>query len=311
MRKLLEPSLYYFSVVAQAGSLTSATEKLGLTVSALSRHIAKLEGDLGMPLFERHARGMVLSHAGRLLLRHAQRTLADAESVFEEIQGEERRRSRTLTIACTEGFAFDFLPVSLGGFASEHPDVAIQLEVVPSDRASQMLLSGEASIALAFSFKPEPGVVVQFAQRAPVMALMQLGHPLAPRAKIALKDLAAFPVLLQDKGTTNRQLFDIACNVEGIEIVPMMTSRYVAALYRFAQVVPDAIMPSGYVSVAKRLGADKLTAIPFDNPLLTQRRLQVLTLAGRQLDDLAEECLRWIIDDLTRTSIKDSIAVTE
>ncbi|MDR5741154.1 MULTISPECIES: LysR family transcriptional regulator [unclassified Caballeronia] len=302
MRKLLEPSLYYFSVVAQAGSLSAATEKLGLTVSALSRHIAKLEGDLGVSLFERHARGMVLSHAGRLLLRHAQRTLADAEAVFEEIQGEERRRARTLTIACTEGFAFDFLPVSLAAFCANHADVAIQLEVVQSDRASQMLLSGEASIALAFSFKPEAGVVVEFTQRAPVMALMHRAHPLARRSKIALRDLTAFPVLLQDKGTTNRQLFDIACDVEGIEILPMMTSRYVAALYRFAQAIPEAIMPSGYVSVAKRLAGDELTAIAFDNPLLTQRRLQVMSLAGRQLDPLAEECLQWIIADLKRTS---------
>lgn len=257
MRKLLEPSLYYFSVVAQAGSLTSATEKLGLTVSALSRHIAKLEGDVGVPLFERHARGVILSHAGRLLLRHAQRTLSDAEAVYAEIQGEERRRARTITIACTEGFAFDFLPVSLGAFCQEYRDVAIQLEVVSSERASQMLLSGEAAMALAFSFKPEAGVTVQFTQLAPVMALMHDTHPLASKTKIALKDLGAFPVLLQDKGTTNRQLFDIACNVEDIEIVPMMTSRYVAALYRFALAVPESIMPSGYVSVAKRLGATR------------------------------------------------------
>ncbi|WP_175980558.1 LysR family transcriptional regulator [Burkholderia sp. BCC1630] len=302
MRKLLEPSLYYFSVVAQAGSLTSATEKLGLTVSALSRHMAKLEGDIGVPLFERHARGMVLSYAGRLLLRHAQRTLSDAQAVYDEIQGDERRRSRTITIACTEGFAFDFLPVSLAAFCRDYPDVAIQLEVVPSERASQMLLSGEASIALTFSFKPEPGVVVQFTQRAPVMALMHEEHALAGKTTVALKELTTYPVLLQDKGTTNRQLFDIACNVESIEIQPMMTSRYVAALYRFALVVPDAIMPSGYVSVAKRMSIDGLTAVPFENPLLTQRRLQVLTLAGAQLDELANECLRWIIEDLKRTS---------
>lgn len=304
MRKLLEPSLYYFSVVAQAGSLTSATEKLGLTVSALSRHIAKLEGDIGVPLFERHARGMVLSHAGRLLLRHAQRTLSDAQAVFDEIQGDERRRSRTITIACTEGFAFDFLPVSLAAFCRAYPDIAIQLEVVPSERASQMLLSGEASIALTFSFKPEPGVVVQFTQRAPVMALMNAEHPLAGKTKISLKDLTAYPVLLQDKGTTNRQLFDIACNVEGVEIVPRLTSRYVAALYRFAQLMPLAIMPSGYVAVAKRLDGDGLTAVAFDNPLLTQRRLQVLTLAGADLSDSDKVFLAWIIDDLKRTTTR-------
>lgn len=300
MRKLLEPSLYYFSVVAQAGSLSAATESLGLTVSALSRHIAKLEGDIGVPLFERHARGMVLSHAGRMLLRHAQRTLADAEAVVDEIQGEAKRRARTLTIACTEGFAFDFLPVSLGAFTAQHPDVTLEIEVVSSERANQMLLAGEASIALAFTFKPESGVVVELTQPAPVMALMRDDHPLARQRGVALKDLAHYPVLLQDKGTTNRQLFDIACEVEGIEIVPLVSSRYVAALYRFAQVVPRAIMPSGYVSVANRLESDALVALPFDNPLLTQRRLQVKTLAGRALDGVAKACLEWIIEELKR-----------
>ncbi|WP_434667366.1 LysR family transcriptional regulator [Paraburkholderia sp. A3BS-1L] len=302
MRKLLEPSLYYFSVVAQSGSLSAATESLGLTVSALSRHIAKLEGDIGVPLFERHARGMVLSQAGRLLLRHAQRTLSDAQAVVEEIQGEERRRARKLVIACTEGFAFDFLPVAMGAFTARHPDITLEIEVVTSARANQMLLAGEAAIALAFSFKPEAGVAVQLTQPAPVMALMRNDHPLAAQRRIALKDLTRWPVLLQDKGTTNRQLFDIACGVEGIEIVPLMSSRYVAALYRFAQVVPRAIMPSGYVSVANRLEADGLVALPFDNPLLTQRRLQVKTLAGRVLDGMAKECLDWIIEQLKRAT---------
>ena len=302
MRKLLEPSLYYFSVVAQSGSLTAATEKLGLTVSALSRHIAKLEGDVGVALFERHARGMVLSHAGRLLARHAQRSLADAQSVIAEIQGDEHKRARTIRIACTEGFAFDFLPVSLGGFYSNHPDAAIELEVVSSEVASQMLMSGEVSIALSFSFKPEPGVVVRLTLPAPVMALMRRDHDLARHKIVQLADIARFPVLLQDPGTTNRQLFDIACNVEGIEIVPFVSSRYVAALYRFVQTVPQAVMPSGYVSVAKRMAGDELIALPFDNPLLQQRRLQVKTLAGRPLDGLAQECMDWIVQDLNATA---------
>jgi len=61
-------------------------------------------------------------------------------------------------------------------------------------------------------------------------------------------------------------------------------------------------MPSGYVSVAKRLVRDELTAVPFSNPVLTQRRLAVMSHAGRQLDPRAEECLQWIIADLKRTS---------
>ena len=137
MRKLLEPSpLLFFGGRAVWIVDGGDGEKLfGLTVSALSRHIAKLEGDVGVALFERHARGMVLSHAGRLLARHAQRSLADAQSVIGEIRGDEHKRARTIRIACTEGFAFDFLPVSLGGFYSNHPDAAVELEVVSSGKS--------------------------------------------------------------------------------------------------------------------------------------------------------------------------------
>jgi hypothetical protein len=116
--------------------------------------------------------------------------------------------------------------------------------------------------------------------------------------------LVAYPVLLQDKDVANRQLFDIACNVEGVEILPRLTSRYVAALYRFARIMPLAIMPSRYVAVAKRLDGYGLIAEAFENPLLTQRRLQVLTLAGAHLDELDAIFHAWIIGELKQTATR-------
>ena len=60
-----------FRGVAQAGSFTRAAESLGLSQSAISRQIGALEEDLGMPLFHRHARGLVLTEQGELLLEAA------------------------------------------------------------------------------------------------------------------------------------------------------------------------------------------------------------------------------------------------
>ncbi|RQR69844.1 MULTISPECIES: LysR family transcriptional regulator [unclassified Burkholderia] len=304
MRNLLDSSLYYFSVVAQSGSLSAATEKLGATVSALSRHIAKLEGDVGAPLFERHARGMVLSDAGRMLLRYAQSSLAEGQAVMSAIQGDKARRERKLRISCTEGFALDFLPNSLSAFYTQHRDAVISIEVTSSDGASRMLVDGDAAIALSFSLKPEPDVVAHLTLPAPVLALMSQDHPLASRQTLSLVDLQAHPVLLQDTGTTIRQLFDIACNVEGIDVVTPITSRYVASLYRFTQVIPGAIMLSGFMSVANRFEADGLVAVPFDNPLLQQRRLQVKTSAARPLTELATLCLEHLTADLQRTQAR-------
>ncbi len=304
MRNLLDSSLYYFSVVAQNGSLTAASEKLGTTVSALSRHIAKLEGDVGAALFERHARGMVLSEAGRMLLRYAQSSLADGQAVVNAIQGEQTRRQRKIKIACTEGFALDFLPNSLSASYARHPEAVIAIEVTSSDNASRMLVHGEVSIVLSFSLKPEPDVVARLTLPAPVMALMSKDHSLATRSSIALKDLQLYPVLLQDTGTTVRQLFDMACSVEGIDVATPITSRYVASLYRFTQVIPDAIMLTGFVSVVNRMAADGLVAIPFANALLQQRRLQVKISSTRPLSEFATLCLDHLIADLERENAR-------
>ena len=74
-------ALRYFLEVARTGSLSKASERLFVAVSALSRQIAKLEDEIGTPLFERRPRGMVLSEAGRLLAAHARRSLLETERV--------------------------------------------------------------------------------------------------------------------------------------------------------------------------------------------------------------------------------------
>src|SRR5580692_1295240 len=103
-------ALRYFLEVARSGSLSKASERLFVAVSALSRQIAKLEDEVGAPLFERRPRGMVLSEAGRLLVGYAQRSLLDAERVTEEIQGLSNGGRATIRIASSEGVAAHFLP---------------------------------------------------------------------------------------------------------------------------------------------------------------------------------------------------------
>lgn len=77
----------YFVEVARTGSISDASARLHVAVSAISRQIARLEGELGVALFERRPRGMSLSEAGERLLAYAQRSLLEAEHVMKEIGG--------------------------------------------------------------------------------------------------------------------------------------------------------------------------------------------------------------------------------
>lgn len=148
-------ALRYFVEVARTGSLSDASARLHVAVSAISRQIAKLESELGAPLFERRPRGMALSEAGERLLGFAQRSLLEAEHVMKEIGGLDALHGSLLKIACSEGFAIDFLPGALATFKARHPGVDFSVWVVSPADATRRVREGDADIALTFSLAPE------------------------------------------------------------------------------------------------------------------------------------------------------------
>lgn len=275
-------ALRYFLEVARSGSLSKASERLYVAVSALSRQIAKLEEEVGAALFERRPRGMVLSDAGRLLAEHAQRSLLDAERVTEEIRGLSNGGRATIRVASSEGVAPHFMPQVFARFLKTHPATHFQLDVSAPSVATQRVREGTADIAVCFSIAPEKDIHVMYSQRAPIFALVRRDHPLGRRKSVSLADLLPWPLAINNQGVTIRQLFDISCSLEGLVFEPVFVSNYHAALQSFV-LMTDAVALTGFLTVRSRLAADGLAAVPISNPELHQRTLQVQTMAGRTL----------------------------
>ncbi len=288
-------ALRYFLEVARTGSLSKASERLFVAVSALSRQIAKLEDEIGTPLFERRPRGMVLSEAGRLLAAHARRSLLETERVTEEIRGLTTGGRATLRVASSEGVARDFLPQVFVRFREIYPGAHFQMDVMAPSEATQRVRDGSADIAVCFSLSPENDINVHYAQRAPIFALVNRDHPLATRKTVSLADLLPYPLAMSGPGVTLRQLFDICCSLEGIFFDPVFVSNYHAALYSFVQQT-DAVTLSGYLTVRSRLKPDRLAAVPISNPELHQRTLQVQTMAGRTLPTAVKAFLDLLVE---------------
>jgi DNA-binding transcriptional LysR family regulator len=275
-------ALRYFLEVARSGSLSKASERLFVAGSAISRQIAKLEDEMGVPLFERRPRGMVLSEAGRLLAAHAHRSLMEQERVTEEIRGLTTESRATIRVASSEGVARDFLPQVFAHFLKTWPAAHFQLDVAAPSEATQRVRDGTADIAVCFSVAPEKDVNVHYAQRAPIFALVARDHPLALQESVSLADLMPWPLAIYGEGVTVRQLFDISCSLEGLSFEPVFVSNYGGALQSFVQQT-KAVTLVGYLTVRSRLKPDKLAAVPISNPELHQRTLQVQTMAGRTL----------------------------
>ncbi|MEZ0604523.1 LysR family transcriptional regulator [Paraburkholderia sp. IW21] len=300
-------ALRYFVEVARTGSISDASARLHVAVSAISRQIARLESELGVALFERRPRGMALSEAGERLLAYAQRSLLEAEHVMKEIGGLEALHGSMIKVACSEGFAADFLPCAMAGFRRHYPGIDFTLSVMSPGEATRRVRDGDADLALTFSLAPEKGVKVEHTERAPVLALLRADHPLAARKKVSLADVQRYPLVLPAPGTTIRQLIDITCALEGVLLEPDLTSNNSGAMYRYAQ-KSGAIMFTGLLSVRDRYGGDGFVVMPLTHPQMRQRSIQVQTMAGRELPPSVEAFRDHLIAEIGRVKPADEHA---
>ncbi len=116
-----------FHAAAETGSLTAAAEKVGLSQSAVSRQIAALEDDLGVPLFHRHARGLILTGPGKVLQTSTLQMATIAAVAESNLKDARERPQGELLITAPVGFGSTWLAPRLGGFMDEYPDVTLRL----------------------------------------------------------------------------------------------------------------------------------------------------------------------------------------
>ena len=119
--------LRIFHAVAQAGSFTHAGETLKLSQSAVSRQISHLEESINVPLFHRHARGLILTEQGETLFQTA-RDVFHRLSATEALIGEGRERPKgPLRITTTVAFGSTWLAARIGGFLELYPEISVSL----------------------------------------------------------------------------------------------------------------------------------------------------------------------------------------
>jgi DNA-binding transcriptional LysR family regulator len=119
--------LRVFHAAAEAGSFTHAAEVLRLSQSAISRQVSALEHDVGVPLFNRHARGLVLTEQGELLYRTAHDVLMQLENVKTQLSETTDKPSGTLRVTTTVGLGTGWLTERTKEFFELYPDINLQL----------------------------------------------------------------------------------------------------------------------------------------------------------------------------------------
>jgi DNA-binding transcriptional LysR family regulator len=145
-----------FYEVAEAGSFTRAGENLGLNQSSISRHIGALEHDLKVPLFHRHARGLILTEHGEILYRTARDMLMRIEATRSRLDETSELPAGNLKVTATVGIGAIWLAKRVSEFLTLYPDVRIQLIVTNEELDLAMR---EADIAIRLRRPSQPDLI--------------------------------------------------------------------------------------------------------------------------------------------------------
>lgn len=293
---LLGTASRYFLEVARTGSVTEAAARLHVAASAVSRQIGKLEEGLGCALFERRARGMVLSEAGERLAAHLRHVAQDAERVLDEVRGLGAQRLARIDVASTDGFAAGFLPQVMADFHAANPWASVHLRVGSPADVSRWLLRGEVELGLKFSVAPERGLAVCFSARAPILAVMAPAHPLAQQQRIKVSELIRYPLALPDGQATARRVLDLVCGERGLQYQVAFGGPYATILALVES--GRALTLSARLSVAHAVRDGRLAARPLDAPQFASRAVQLLALQGQALPGPADAFRAALVDAL-------------
>ena len=146
--------LRIFQAAAEAGSFTHAGETLGLSQSAVSRQVSALEGDLGTPLFHRHARGLILTEQGETLLKAVHDVALKLDAVRSRLIDSRERPHGDLRVTTTLALGANWLSVRLGEFVELFPEVKLQL-LLTDDELDLSMRAADVALRLREPMQPD------------------------------------------------------------------------------------------------------------------------------------------------------------
>ncbi len=185
----------YFLAVSETASVAAAARMINIAQSAVTKSIRELEDSLGVRLFERSAKGMVLTQDGHRFQASARKVIAAVAEAGQLGRGKPETLSGNLTIGVTSLVAGYYLAELFARFQRSHPSVTISVVEDAPQFLEHLLINGEVDLAIMVSnaLGDPQALEVEALTRSPNRVWMASGHPLAEKTELSLRECAAYP----------------------------------------------------------------------------------------------------------------------
>ena len=238
-----------FVTVAEIGTVSKAAERLHVAQPALSRQIANLEDELGLKLFDRVGRRLMLTSEGERLLNDCRGLLNYARAVGEQAQVLRRGDVGVLRVSASPHLIEGIFPDFLRHYAARYPNVQVRLvDVAAGGEALAMLERGEIHLVQTIVRAIAPDEQRFASHPLAPMQMLAACHPklkLGTDGSVEIGRLASYPLLQATPDFAMRRNFDAACRLAGFPPNNVLESRAPHALLAMAEAGHGvAIIPS-------------------------------------------------------------------
>ncbi len=224
-------NLQTFIAAAELKSFSLAAEQLYLTQPAISKRIAALETGLGAALFDRIARRVSLTEAGRKFLPRAKIILNEIEDSRRLIVNLSGTVAGQLSIGTSHHIGLHRLPPVLRQFSKDYPDVALDLQFMDSEAACRAVQTGDLELGIVtLPLEPLADLKSELIWPDPLDIVVAHDHPLAQKTRLDFQQLTEHPAILPSPGTYTRQLLERSVIQAGGKLGAGMTTNYLETI---------------------------------------------------------------------------------
>ena len=290
-----------FTAVAEAGGFTKGARRLLVSQPALSLQVAELERAVRAKLFDRLARGVRLTAAGRLLFDFAERIEAleaEAETAIADLLG--RRRGK-LIVGASLTIGSYFLPVALGEFRRRYPQIELELEIANTKQIELLLRQNRVDLALTEGLAPKDASFAQTIYGDRLVPIAPVHHPLVGRKRITAAMVCREELILREVGSGTRDVIEEALARRGLKVTPLMSLGSTEAIKRAVEAGVGLAIVSE-LAVDREVRAGTLAVLPAAE-LTIDRPFRVLRPAGKS-DNPAATALLEVVRERARDALK-------
>jgi len=257
--------LKFFLAVVDHNGFSRAAKQLIVAQPSLSQAIANFERELGMPLFHRIGRGVVLSEAGEALVGPARVVLRDLDEAKATMRALKGLRGGRIDLVAMPSPGMEPLTTILTAFSRAHPDVTVNVEAAfTPEEVLASVRSGAAEIGVLGSAEPTQAADLDVVplERQPLVLISGPEDDGPSEVSISRADLTGCRLIVSQRGSLMRALVDDVL-ASGIEV------RIVAEIAHRTSILPmvlnglgRAVMPASWTESARRSGARVQTITP-------------------------------------------------